>query len=205
MKILIATLATLLLATTIVAQNLEVKNEKENIGQRLRMAIEEGKLTPEQARERFTEWRKNVGTDVDSRHGDRMRNSSRDGRVAREHRGNRGGQRERAEGTSRRDHQRIGGDHRKSGEYRQRGEIDSKRHRTSSRQPQLQHRPDSRQHREFRREYQGTCGRCGKGTSSDRRGSRRFRSSERQGFSSRWSDRRSRGSSHRIRTFRPRG
>jgi len=75
---------------------LEINNEREKIGQRIRMAIEDGKLTPEQARERFTEWKKNQASSEDSRTDNPRKRGMRDmathrGEPSNKHRFDRGG------------------------------------------------------------------------------------------------------------------
>ena len=107
-------------------------------------------------------------------HNDRMRDATRsEHKSKREYLIYRGGQ---SEGTERTDRRNIGSiklDRQQLKEYRQRGKFDSKRHRSGSKGQKLQHRPNSKQHREFRRDNQGTCGRCGERADKNRRGIRR--------------------------------
>ena len=203
MKKLIA-LTILLLATTSVAQNLEVNNEKGNakiveIGK----LYAKGKLTPEQVREKIAEWR---SSRTDVRNVDdnkRMRDASRGKqRESSEHIKHSRGFSKGTKGTDRRNHEPIRGDWKRLGKDRQPSKFDSKRNRISSRGQKLQYRPDFKQHREFRGSNQGNCGRCSKGTGKDRRIFRGPRASKQQSFRSDWSDRRTRGTGQRVRTVR---
>ena len=86
MKTLI-TLVLLLMATPVVAQDSEINNERNNekavdVGKRLRAGIADGKISPEEAKKRFAQWRKNQETtrsDDSHKHtNDWMRGTSRD-------------------------------------------------------------------------------------------------------------------------------
>jgi len=172
-------------------EDVEKRNEtniKNDIGQTLRIDIAKGKITPEQARERYTAWAERetrtprVGKD--RRHPtDKMRGTQSDVKTYkswRQHCDNRGGQRERVEGTNQRKHERFGRDRRnfRQHEWQSKGDFrrdsrnsrqhkwrsgnDSRRDSIRSRRTQSQHRPDSEQNRGLRKEHQGTCELCGK-------------------------------------------
>jgi hypothetical protein len=193
-------------------ENLEVKDERINekpvawdevvvVVERLKTEVREGKLTKEQAHERFVQWRASL-VDDNRNPNDRMRSTTRHQQLPDEHRIDCGGQSERAERADGRDNERNWRDSRDVGEYRQPSELDSERHRSGARGQKLQHRPDSRQHREFRRGHKRTCQRCGKGTGKNRRGARGLRNGEHQSVGGSGSDRRPRRPSNRIRTVR---
>ena len=210
MKTLI-TLAVLLLATPVVAQDSEVKNERNNekaveIGKRLRAGISTGKISPEEAKKRFAEWRK---SQADTRNDDSrkhtsgwMRGDSGDKQFSREHRFDRRGQRKGTEGTDRRDYRCDRDDSRNAKEHRRGSERDSKRYRSSSKRQKLQHRPDSRQYRGLSRKHQGACGWRGERADKNRRGVRGFERGKRKGFRRGWSDRTTRRFGQRVRTVR---
>ena len=106
----------------------------------------------------------------DARHIDRnwVRSTSGHERVSRQHRFDRSGQREGAERTDGRDNERIRSHRERFENDRRTGERNLKRHRSGAGRPQLQHRPDSRQHRGFRRGHQGNRGQLSERANSDR-------------------------------------
>ena len=210
MKALI-TLAVLLLATPVVAQDSEVKNERNNekaveIGKRLRAGISTGKISPEEAKKRFAEWRKNQAdtrTDDSRKHtNDWMRSNTRDKRDSNEHFQHGSRQRKGAEGADRGDSRSNRWNRRGVEQHRRGSEFHPKRHRSGAGRQKLQYRPDARQYRGKCRGNQGACGWCGERTDSYRRGSRRFERGERKSFRGHWSDRKFRGPSSRVRTVR---
>ena len=204
-------LAILLLATPVVAQDSEVKNERNNekvveIGKRLRAGISTGKISPEEAKKRFAQWRKSQAdtrNDDSRKHtNDRVRSDSGNERDSRKYLEHSGRFRQGTKGADQRDYRVFRDDTGEVKRDRRGSKLDSKRHRTGARGQKLQHRPDAKQHRGFRRGNKGACGRCGERADKNRRGSRRFERSERKSFRSHWTDRKFRGPSTRIRTVR---
>jgi len=181
----------------------EIKNEKDNakiveIGK----SYAKGKITPKQVREKIAKWR-NSRTDVRNDDNKRMRDVPRGKqRESSEHIKHSRGFSKGTEGTDRRNHERIRGNWERLGNDRRGSEFNFERHRTSSRGQKLQHRPDSREHRGFRRGNQRNCGQCTKGTGKDRRVTRRFGASKQQSGRRSWTDRTTGRPSQRVRTVR---